>query len=93
MRAISASPAHSPRQRASGFATAAESPQSTSSSGRSSGSEPQLAADAISAGLKAYQSGDHEGALDLFQQALTLPGTGHKRYRSNSWSNLKIVPA
>lgn len=70
----------SPSQRADGFAAAAESP-SSGSSGRNSGSEPQLAADAISAGLKAYQSGDHEGALDLFQQALKLPGTGLKRYR------------
>lgn len=56
---------------------AAESP----SSGSSGGKEPQLAADAIAAGLKAYQSGDHEDALDLFQRAINLPGTGLKRYR------------
>ena len=78
---ISSSPAQAPWQRAGRFVTAAESPQSTSSSGKSSGSEPSLAADAISAGLQAYQGGDHEGALDMFQQALSLPGTGFKRYR------------
>lgn len=77
---LSSRPTPTPQRRADGFATAAESPQSSGSS-RSSSGEPQLAADAISAGLKAYQSGDHGGALDMFQRALTLPGTGLKRYR------------
>lgn len=77
---LSSRTAPTPQRRANGFTTSAESPQS-SGSGRSGGGEPQLSADAISAGLKAYQSGDHESALELFQQALTLPGTGLKRYR------------
>ena len=52
-----------------------------SGSGGSKSEGPQLAADAISAGLKQYHAGDPEAALDLFQKALELPGTGLKRFR------------
>lgn len=43
--------------------------------------EPQLAGAAIEAGLRAYSGGDTQGALQLFQRSLQLPGTGLKRYR------------
>lgn len=67
-----------PQRRARCFTAASEGVSGGSSDG---GSDPKLAADAIAAGLQAYQSGDHDVALDLFQRALSLPGTGLKRYR------------
>ena len=41
----------------------------------------ETARGAIDAGLTLFEAGDAAGALGEFQRALTLPGTGLKRYR------------
>lgn len=43
------------------------------------GLDPLTARESIEMGLETYQEKDYEGALALFRQALTLPGTGIKR--------------
>jgi hypothetical protein len=45
--------------------------------------EPEDARGAIALGLKLYNAGKHQAALDLFAKALELPGTGLKRFRCN----------
>ena len=35
-------------------------------------------------GLKAYEKADYNEAIGLFKEALTLPGSGIKQYRSVS---------
>ena len=47
--------------------------------------EPEDARGAIALGLKLYNAGKHQAALDLFAKALELPGTGLKRFRCSSF--------
>ena len=44
--------------------------------------EPEDARGAIAVGLKLFNSGQYQEALDIFEKALKLPGTGVKRFRS-----------
>lgn len=46
--------------------------------------EPEDARGAIAVGLKLYNAGKHQEALDVFVKALELPGTGIKRFRSDN---------
>jgi len=50
-------------------------------SSKSNFPEPADARGAISIGLKLTEEGSWESALGFFEQALTLPGTGLKRFR------------
>lgn len=43
--------------------------------------DPEDARGAIAIGLKSFEAGDYQGALQLFDKALALPGTGIKRFR------------
>lgn len=48
----------------------------------SASSQPEKAAGAIALGLKAYEKADYNEAIGMFKDALTLPGSGIKQYRS-----------
>lgn len=48
----------------------------------SASSKPEKSAGAIAMGLKAYEKADYNEAIGLFKEALTLPGSGIKQYRS-----------
>ena len=54
---------------------------STDASGLDATFEPEDARGAISMGLKLHDGGRYEEALQMFQRAVELPGTGLKRYR------------
>lgn len=41
-------------------------------------------------GLKAYEKQDYNGAIGLFKEALTLPGSGIKQYRSAALCLLQL---
>ena len=43
--------------------------------------EPEDVRGAIAIGLSLYEDGNYQEALNIFEKALNLPGTGVKRYR------------
>mmetsp|Transcript_13311 Transcript_13311/g.40284 ORF Transcript_13311/g.40284 Transcript_13311/m.40284 type:complete len:161 (+) Transcript_13311:139-621(+) len=57
------------------------SERSSDTTARDEDDEPQLAGAAIESGLQKFRAGEIEGALQLFQRSLSLPGTGTKRFR------------
>lgn len=81
---LSQPPLHSQPRHGSQANAAAEQEGEVSTEASASGPrdpEPEDSRTAIAQGLRLFEAGQYEPALDLFAKAMKLPGTGIKRFR------------